>query len=90
MNQARGVMSAFRKTTTLGQPLLDAINMRAQDLIGAVDLLSSAVECSDTQNHSQELSGATNAEIGNEFTAASTALIQAFAGLKRFTGISPS
>lgn len=74
----RGIMAAYRKTTTIGQPLLDALNQRAMDMLAAIDLLTAAVDCADLKAHSQD--GA--ADVGEEFTAASAALTQAFAGLK--------
>jgi hypothetical protein len=78
--QARGIMTAYRKTTTIGQPVLDALNQRAQDILAAIDLLTAAVECADLKANSQDAA----ADLGEEFTAASTALTQAFAGLKGY------
>lgn len=78
-------MGAFRKTTTLGQPLIDALSSRAQDLLAAIDLLTASVDCADLKAHSQ---ADPNADIGEDFTTASTALTQAFAGLKGYTPFS--
>lgn len=78
--QAKAIMASFRKTTALGQPLLDALGLRAQDLLAAIDLLAAAVDCADLKAHSQDSA----ADVGEEFTAASTALTQAFAGLKGY------
>lgn len=49
-------------------------------MLAAIELLTSAVDCADLKATSQD--GA--ADIGEEFTAASTALTQAFAGLKGY------
>jgi hypothetical protein len=73
-------MAAYRKTTTIGQPLLDALNQRAMDMLAAIELLTAAVDCADLKAHSQDEA----ADVGEEFTAASAALTQAFAGLKGY------
>jgi energy-converting hydrogenase A subunit M len=75
---AKGIMTAYRKTTTVRQPLLDQLNLRAQDMLAAIDLLTAAVDCADLKATAQDDA----ADLGEEFTSASNALTQAFAGLK--------